>query len=195
MMSRLYSEVEYALRGIVSMGWLVLILCSCADSRVPALAWHGDLDFAEKTTAAVHQVVDAWDRADLNTVRFSADLFPGLPPGVVADLNREGCRIPQSWHAVEPENVVSGRFTNSGQMDIAVLCSVKRTLSSRIYREGSTTDISVVNPVPDRAYLQDVGGGEIGYSRAIDVAGPDYIRDQHTVLGGPASPFGSRRDH
>ena len=121
-------------------------------------------------------------------MRLSPDQLPGLPPDVTADLDREGCTIPQSWYSDVPANFVYGRFTDAGQMDVAVLCSVDRVSSIRVYRGGSTTDVAIVNPTPDRSHLQDVGGGEIGFSREIHVARPAFIREQHAVHGGPALP-------
>ena len=72
-------------------------------------------------------------------------------------------------------------------MDVAVLCSVQGVSSVRVYRGGSTTDVAVVNPMPDRSYLQSVGGSE-GFSRGIGVAEPEYIRDHHAAYGGPQPP-------
>ena len=153
-------------------GWLVLVLTGCAgDQALPGS----------------DQIPDDWGRADLNTVRLPPDQLPGLSSNVVADLDREGCTIPQSWYTDRPANVVYGRFTDAGQMDVAVLCSVDRVSSIRVYSGGSTTDVAIVNPMPDLGYLQDVGG-EIGFSRAIHVARPAFIREQHAVHGGPALP-------
>ncbi|HUG39376.1 MAG TPA: hypothetical protein VMM12_02770 [Longimicrobiales bacterium] len=45
-----------------------------------------------------------------------------------------------------------------------------------------------MSPSPDRAWLQGVGEGEIGYSRAITTIGRDYILRMHRALGGPAPP-------
>lgn len=42
---------------------------------------------------------------------------------------------------------------------VAVLCSVNGVSSIRIYRGGATTNVAVVNRVPDHLFLQDVGGG------------------------------------
>ena len=145
-----------------------------------------DLD---STTTARHPVPDRWGRADLEIVRLPPDAFAGLSPNAVADLNRAGCTIPQPWQTVEPANVVYGRFTDSDRMDVAVLCSVEGVSSVRVYRGGSTADVAVVNPVPDRYYLQEVGGGEIGFSRDIRSVDPEYIRNQYAVYGGPEPPL------
>ena len=42
---------------------------------------------------------------------------------------------------------------------------------------------------PDRNYLQNVGpGGVIGFSRALGVADPKFIREHHEWYGGPEPP-------
>ena len=165
---------------------LVFILTGCVGGRAPTAGLaNGDRG---STTTAPHQVSDAWDRADLEIVRLPPDVFASLSPNVVADLNQVGCTIPQPWQTVEPTNIVYGRFTDPGRMDVAVLCSVDGVSSIRVYRGGSTTDVAVVNPMPDRSYLQDVGDGEIGFSRAIHVADPEYIRDHHAAYAGPEPP-------
>ncbi|MCE2392642.1 MAG: hypothetical protein J4G09_14385 [Proteobacteria bacterium] len=140
-----------------------------------------------KPTAATRQAPDRWDRADFETVRLSPNVFPDISPDVVVDLNGRGCTIPQVWYHVEPANVVHGRFTDPGRMDLAVLCSVERVSSILVYRGSSTGDVAVLNPVPDRNYLQDVGG-HIGFSRAIHAVDPEFIRYHHAALGGPEPP-------
>ena len=91
-------------------------------------------------------------------MRLSPNVFPDLSPDVVVDLNRRGCTIPQVWSHVEPANVVHGRFTDPGRMDLAVLCSVERVSSILVYRGSWSGDVAVLSPLPDRNYLQGVGG-------------------------------------
>ena len=76
----------------------------------------------------------------------------------------------------EPANVVQGQFTVPGRMDAAVLCSKERVSSILVYRGNSTDHVDELAPVPDRGYLQDVGGGRIGFSRAIGVADAERVR-------------------
>lgn len=163
---------------------LILMVCAGAQAQITDLA-NGDRG---QTAVAPRQAADTWERADIETVRLPPSVFAGLSPDVVADLDREGCTIPQPWRTVEPANVVRGRFMGSGRMDVAVLCSVKRVSSIRVYRGGSTNDVAVLNPVPDRGFLQNVGRGEIGFSRAIYVADPEYIRSQQAAYGAPEPP-------
>ena len=165
---------------------LVFILTGCTGGQAPTPGLAND--HRGSTTTAPLQVSDAWDRADLEIVRLPPDAFASLAPSVLADLNQAGCTIPQPWQTVEPTNVVYGRFTDPGRLDVAVLCSVEGVSSIRVYRDGSTTDVAAVRPAPDRRYLMDVGGGEIGFTRENGVADPKFIRDHHAVYGGPKPP-------
>ena len=129
-----------------------------------------------------------WDMADVETVRLAPDLFLGLSSEVVADLSQRGCAIPQPWLATEPANVVYGRFTVPGQMDAAVLCSKRRVSSILVYRANSTDHVAELATVADLGYLQDVGRGQIGFSREIRVADTGRVRDGHVSHGGPEPP-------
>ena len=162
------------------------MLYGCAvDHVLPATPANDDRNH---TTVGPSAPPDKWHRADIETVRLPADAFPDLPTNVVADLNRRGCAIPQPWTADEQANVVYGRFTDPDQTDLAVLCSVERVSSILVYRTSSTDDVAEVGTLPDRGFLQDVGGDHIGFSRQIYVADPKYIRDKHADYGGPAPP-------
>ena len=165
---------------------LVFILTCCEGCRAPAVGLaNGDRD---TTTPAPLLVTDRWDRARHEIVMLPPDAFASLSPRVVADLNQAGCTIPQTWQTTVPTNVVHGRFTDPRQTDVAVLCSVEGVSSIRVYRSGTTTDVAVVSPAPDRSHLMDVGGGEIGFTREIGVADPESIRFHNAVYGGPQSP-------
>ena len=165
---------------------LVFVLTGYADDQAPT---EGQANGQPgSATTASQQVTNRWERAELEIERLPPDAFASLSPNVVADLNRVGCTIPQPWQTVEPTNVVYGRFTDPGRMDVAVLCSVEGVSSVRVYRGGSTTDVAMVTSEPDRRYLMDVGGGETGFTREIGVADPAYIRDHHAAYGGPQPP-------
>ena len=41
---------------------------------------------------------------------------------------------------------------------------------------------------PDLNYLQDIGGGVLGFSRALGVASPRYIQERYEVYGGLEPP-------
>ncbi|MCE2407383.1 MAG: hypothetical protein J4G19_07755 [Pseudomonadales bacterium] len=135
------------------------------------------LDIDDRCLVEHAQSQGNWDRADIETVRLAPDVFRSLSADVVADLTRRRCVIPQPWLATEPANVVHGRFTVPGRTDAAVLCSKDRVSSILVYRGNSTEHVDELAPVADLGYLQDVGRGRIGFSRAIGVA--DAERVQH----------------
>jgi hypothetical protein len=125
---------------------------------------------------------------DGDTVRLSPDAFPGLPISVHTELKRRGCTIPQIYFPKDPSNVVKGHFTTNSQMDIAALCSRKAVSSILLFRNSSTSNISELAPAPDSQYLQDVGQGQIGFSRYLAPADSKYIQQHAEIDGGPKPP-------
>ncbi len=132
---------------------------------------------------------DQWDVADASTQRLPPTNFPQLPLGIRRNLQTRGCRIPQVWDWKTPHNVIRGMFDHDGQYDWAVLCSKNRLSSILIFWGGSTTYVSEIAKVADKAYLQVVDGdGKIGYSRAITAVGKEYILEHYRWYGGPKPP-------
>ena len=129
-----------------------------------------------------------WVRADEETVRISPGMFPDLPSAIVARLRSLGCTVPQTFATTEPHNVVKGRFLSKGNADWAVLCSRNRVSSILVFTNGSPDSMIELEARPDADWLQTIGGGRIGFSRAIDAAGPQYILDHYRAFGGPAPP-------
>ena len=146
------------------------------------------LDIEDRGLVEHAQSQGNWDRADIETVRLAPDVFRSLSADVVADLTRRRCVIPQPWLATEPANVVHGRFTVPGRTDAAVLCSKERVSSILVYRGNSTDQVDELAPVADMGYLQDVGRGRIGFSRAIGVADAERISNKHASHGGREPP-------
>lgn len=79
----------------------------------------------------------------------------------------------------------------TGQTDIAVLCSRKRVSSILVFRGGSAVEVDELASEPDAGYLQSVGNDRIGFSRLLSVATPEYIRscfealEEHETLEPP----------
>ena len=125
-----------------------------------------------------------FERADEDTVRLAPDAFDNLPTGIQDELTARGCAIPQTFDASYPldaegeeqDNVIRGNFTQTGQTDIAVLCSRKRNSSILVFRGGSAVEVDELASEPDAGYLQGIGNGRIGFSRLLGVATPEYIR-------------------
>jgi hypothetical protein len=129
-----------------------------------------------------------WARADQATRRLAPSAFVRLPAAVRAELERRGCTIPQPFSATQPANVITGRFTSTAGTDWAVLCSRQRTSSILVFRGGSASAVAEIASHPDINFLQAIGGGVIGYSRALGVADAKYIQDHHERYGGPKPP-------
>ncbi len=130
-----------------------------------------------------------WERADAATVRLQPSALPDVPTAVRQELERRGCAIPQSFSTKTPHNFIRGHFTSSDQQDMAVLCSKTRVSSILVFRGGSAASVAELASRPDRAFLQVVAPGDVaGYSRALGVADPKYIRERHGRSGGPQPP-------
>jgi hypothetical protein len=84
--------------------------------------------------------------------------------------------------------MVAGHFRDSSEVDWAVLCSVNRASTILVYWAGQTDSVAKLAPGPDKGFLQTVGGGQIGYSRAIGAATSAAIRQYHQGYGGSQPP-------
>ena len=144
-----------------------------------------------------------FERADEETVRLAPDAFDDLPADVQEELTARGCTIPQTFYAsfpqifenVEQSNVIRGRFTRADRIDIAVLCSRERVSSILVFRGGSTEEVDELASKPDEHYLQGIGNGEIGFSRVLGVAGPEYIRSCYEAFEQYGVPEPPPLDH
>ncbi len=131
---------------------------------------------------------DRWDQADLQTLRLPPSAFLSLPAPVRADLERRGCTVPQVWTDSVPANVISGHFKTAGGTDWAILCSVDRVSTILVYWEGRADSVAELGSTPDKHYLQGVGGGRTGFSRAIAVVDSGFIRKRYEWYGGQEPP-------
>jgi len=133
------------------------------------------------------QSLDSW------IVRLPPSAFPELPANVVQDLQRRGCTIPQeAFSKVNPNNVIKGEFAKPGQIDWAVLCSVKGVSTILVFWNGSEENPAAIVPAPDSGYLQGAGGDQQwAYSRLIEPMGVEDIFRYHDLehLGIPLPPI------
>jgi hypothetical protein len=140
---------------------------------------------------STHGVLTRQDRQGANAamVRLKPSAFPELPVTIRRYLERRGCEIPQALSDKAPHNVVRGRFTSPTQIDIAVLCSKAGVSMVLVFRGGTTSAVGELAQRPDEGFLKVVdAGGVVGYSRALGVASPSYIREHHAAYGGPKPP-------
>jgi hypothetical protein len=90
--------------------------------------------------------------------------------------------------AKKPNNVVRGQFARPGQLDWAVLCSIKGVSTILVFWNGSEKDPAAIALMEDRNFLQGVTATEIGYSRGIGIADRDFIMRHYSAYGGPKPP-------
>lgn len=131
---------------------------------------------------------NVWDAANAMVKRLPPSAFPELPVGMMKELSKRQCTIPQTFVSTQPHNVIQGEFKKKGQKDWAVLCSTGQMSAILIFWGGSTKNVSGISSALDRNYLQGIGGEEIGYSRGISVVGEKYILEHYKEHGGPAPP-------
>ena len=104
-----------------------------------------------------------------------------------------GCTVPQSFDSEKPHNVVRGAFARSGQEDWAVLCSAGGRSVVLVFWAGRLMPPPAELGLADDAlYLQGIGAGQIGYSRAIGRADTTSIRAHAEAYDGPLP---KRLDH
>ena len=103
--------------------------------------------------------------------------FPGLPAEVAAQLSRRGCMIPQSYEAMQPENVIHGAFRAPGSSDWAALCSVQGTTTLYTFFAGHFDDPTALRSQPDTAWLgADPGQAILGSAWGIATRTADQLR-------------------
>lgn len=100
-------------------------------------------------------------------VRLAPAVFSELPSHVRSGLVRNGCSVPQSYLAKEPENAIAGSFTRKGSREWAVLCSVNGVSSILIFDAKSQEPLSRIAESPDDTFIQVIGEGRTGFSRRI----------------------------
>jgi hypothetical protein len=141
--------------------------------------------FAPETSA------DPWMTAERRIVRLRPSAFPEVPHAVRDDLERRGCRIPQTPGGDRWQNIVSGRFTGPRALDWAALCSRNGSSTILVYPNGAARGVLEVHRAEDRGYLQQDTEG-IVFSRHISPATPAYIRVKNHPTLVPGLP---RFDH
>jgi hypothetical protein len=129
-----------------------------------------------------------WDQADANVLRLSPDNFAALPDTVRAELKRRQCTVPQTYGDTARHNVVTGAFTSKGAVEWAVLCSVERVSQILIVSAVTGVVVDSLHMVPDKNWLQTIGGGKIGFSRILGVLPMSAIKGRTTDNAEKAIP-------
>lgn len=133
--------------------------------------------------------------AEPEIVRLRPSVFKELPGNIVTELQRRGCTIPQIPYIKKRHNVVRGTFARPGQVDWAVLCSIRGASRILVFWDGSDKNPATLARAEDSAYIQGLGEGKSGFSRIIAPAGKDYIVIHSISTGGVRVPLPPRVDH
>lgn len=128
-------------------------------------------------------------------VRLRPSVFKELPGNIVTELQRRGCTIPQIPHIKKRHNVVRGAFARPGQVDWAVLCSIRGVSRILVFWNGSEKNPATLARAENSAYIQGLGEGKWGFSRIIAPAGKDYIVIHSISTGGVRVPLPRKVDH
>jgi hypothetical protein len=129
-----------------------------------------------------------FDEAERRIVRLPPTAFSELPGGVVRELQRQGCTIPQEAYTKKRHNVIKGEFGKQGQTDWAVLCSVKGVSSILVFWNGSEKNPASIASLEDRIFLQGITANQIGFSRGLAPVGKDSIMRHYRAYGGTKPP-------
>jgi len=113
--------------------------------------------------------------------RLPPSAFPDLPAPAREWLEKEGYKIPQSWHTEESHNAFWGDFFKAGTKDWAVLAS--RNLESRIivFIRGVEPDTVPNTLEKDIDYLRRYGE-YIEYGRIIEMIDSSYITEYYAKM-------------
>jgi hypothetical protein len=94
--------------------------------------------------------------------RLSPAAFRELPTNLVEEHQRRGCTIPQETWSGRRNNVIKGAFAKLGQMDFAVLCSLKGISTILVFWNASEKNPAAIAPVEDGGNAQPRGIRAVG---------------------------------
>ena len=107
--------------------------------------------------------------------------LPTLPRAFRVELERRGCTVQQSHRS---ENVISGHFAASGQVDWAALCSLRGQSTILVYWGGAAQCPRELRPAPDYQY-QMRAGERVSFIRSIHTTDQYQVHDDE---GRPVIP-------
>ena len=131
------------------------------------------------------QQVRLWEEANRQVLRVDPSAFTELPSGVLTEIHRRGCTIPQP-PGTDLQNVIKGEFTKHGETDWAVLCSVNWVSSILIFWNGAVSGMSEIEKRQDVYVL--TRDQRVVYTRLISPVSAEFIMDRALGDGGPKPP-------
>ena len=110
--------------------------------------------------------------------RLPASSFPDLPDAVADALEQRGCKIPQTFQARRPENVIKASFERPGSSDWAVLCSTHGKVELLVFFARAPNKPMTLASVSELDRLQrHDSSGVLGFDWGIDPASPREVRE------------------
>jgi hypothetical protein len=102
-------------------------------------------------------------------VRLPPAAFRDLPKGLVRELQKLGCMIPQVSGVAAPHNVIRGEFAESSKSDWAVLCSKDGSSTVLVFWNGRKRNPGRIARAED---------GDL-FTRRITAVGPNEIEEHY----------------
>ena len=146
---------------------------------------YGQAETPSKDLSITGQITIDGREATYRIRNLPVSSFPDLPPAVMAELDRRGCLIPQTFQAKRPENVIHASLERPGSTDWAALCYTQDANISLLvfFASAPPENPSVVATASWILRLAPHGPGkEYGFSWGIDPATPKQIRDAQAAM-------------
>jgi hypothetical protein len=102
--------------------------------------------------------------------------FPALPSTVAEQLEQRKCRVPQTYEAHAPENVVHASLERKGSSDWAVLCSVNGATTLYVFFQSQPGSPIVLRQQRDTEWLGSEVLGAYGSAWGISRRSPSQVR-------------------
>jgi hypothetical protein len=170
-------------RRVVQAAWFAVVLASalvqlCAQVPPEALTRSGE-------------IVVRGERHAYRMNYLPVNSFPELPARVAAELQHRGCRIPQTWQAHRPENVVQASLERPGSEDWAVLCAVDGDVSLLVFFSSGGAPVVLAQETEVSRLLPIGEGIRYGFGWGIDPATPEQVHQAQAAILPPPD----RLDH
>lgn len=102
--------------------------------------------------------------------------FPALPLMVAEQLEQRKCRVPQTYEARAPENVVHASLERKGSSDWAVLCSVNGATTLYAFFQSQPGSPILLRQQRDTEWLGSEMLGAYGSAWGIARRSPSQVR-------------------
>jgi hypothetical protein len=110
--------------------------------------------------------------------------FPALPLTVAEQLEQRKCRVPQTYEARAPENVVHASLERKGSSDWAVLCSVNGTTTLYVFFQSQPGSPILLRQQRDTEWLGSEVLSAYGSAWGIARRSPLQVRQTARRLSG-----------